>query len=95
MRFDDIVGPLECGSETVQYTCAQDLWPGQCTTLGICEAGDAGVMDGDGGSGVDAGDGDGDGGDSCLGCQQGNEGGLPFFLTALALYLLVFRRRRA
>jgi hypothetical protein len=96
IRFDDIVGPLECDSETVQYTCAQDVWPGQCTTLGICEAGDAGVTDGDGGTNVgpDAGDGKDDNDDSCLGCQQGNKGGLPFFLTALALYLLVFRRRR-
>ncbi len=96
IRFDDIVGPLECDSGTAQYTCAQDLWPAQCTTLGICEAGDAGPSNNDGGSvGPDAGDGDGDDDDdSCLGCQQGTEGGLPFFLTALALYLLVFRRRR-
>mgnify|MGYP003650930710 CR=1 FL=1 len=96
IRFDDIVGPLECGSETVQFTCAEEQWPAQCTTLGICEAGDAGpnAADGGGNVGPDAGDGDGDDDDSCLGCQQGNKGGLPFFLTALALYLLVFRRRR-
>ena len=95
IRFDDIVGPLECANDTVQYTCAEDVWPGQCTTLGICVAGDAGVSGSDGGVAPDAGDDGGGGDDSCLGCQQGNKGGLPFFLTAIALYFLVFRRRRA
>ncbi|MCP4445275.1 MAG: hypothetical protein GY811_08025 [Myxococcales bacterium] len=95
-RFDDIIGPLECASDTAQFTCAQDIWPGQCTTLAICEAGDAGVGD-DAGSNVgpDAGDGDGGGDDSCLGCAQGNDGGLPFVLTALGIYWAAFRRRKA
>ena len=93
--FTDIDGPLSCPTETTQYTCSEEVWPATCTTLGLCEPGDAGVDNGDGGTSVGPDAGTGGGGDgSCLGCQQGSGGGLPFFLTALGLYFLAFRRRQ-
>ncbi len=91
LLFDDIVGPLECAAGTKQEVCAREVWPGQCVALGKCEPGDAGVVNVDAGIGPDASGGGGGGGDTCLGCQSGSRGGIPFFLTALAL----FRRRKS
>ncbi len=97
MRFGEIAGPLQCPDGTPQHTCEIENWPAVCVQLGICEREDAdagGAAADDAGMGADAGPGnDDDKGDSCLGCQSGNSGGIPFLLFVLAVYGLGFRRK--
>lgn len=91
-RLGDVAGPLSCPEGSVQHTCEVNSWPAVCTMLGICEPAtvDAGVT-GNPDAGVIT---EPPGDDSCLGCQSGTSGGLPFAGFVLSLYFLAFRRRK-
>ncbi len=93
-RLGDIAGPLSCPVGTIQNECETTSWPAVCTMLGICVGGgddvDAGIVPGRQDAGltvIPPED------DSCLGCQSGSAGGLPFAGFVLSLYFLAFRRR--
>lgn len=87
LRFNEIVGPLECDPGTIQHdVCAALKWDVECKTFSDCAVVDDAGPGADAGAGVDAGPG-GDG-DSCGGC---NAGGLTAFIF---LWPLVLRRRQ-
>jgi len=84
-RFQDTLGPLECGAETEQARCAVSTWPMLCPMAEACPAAapDAGPIDEPG-----------DGGGGC--CRVGDRTDVSWVPgLALVLLLLGKRRRRA
>ena len=88
-RFEDTLGPLECGADTTQTACAQGLWQSICRMADACPFGDdAGPVAEDDGGGVS------DSGGGCCRVTGGSDvSWLPGLMVVLASLAWWGRRR--
>ncbi len=97
-RFADLVGPLECESDSEQAQCSVTTWPGVCEMLGLCEPADSGpppAGDDDGSEDDDGGGDDEERGGCCRVGGSGDTGWVPGLVVALFLFGWRSRRRRS